>query len=154
MMEITASRLFGFFSNTPVFWKTWKINWNFFLSSCGFWWINKFIWDENGLRNVKSMWIGIHRLIPHQCYLYTQWKVKFFIKHYLIPPILYKGSTLINFGFFIKEDIWYAVPILDFTSLNVCITFIRPQNQSQFKKTPWSCCDNINFTKNSQSYKI
>ena len=27
-----------------------------------------------------------------------------FITHFLISPIYYGGSTLINFGFFIKED--------------------------------------------------
>ena len=31
-------------------------------------------------------------------------KVTFFMKHFLISPILYEGSTLINFGFLIKED--------------------------------------------------
>ena len=45
--------------------------------------------------------------------------------HFLISPIHYEGSTLKNFGFVRKEDFWYAVSISDFTSLNVCITFIH-----------------------------
>ena len=55
-------------------------------------------------------------------------KLNFFITHFLISPILYEGSTSINFGFFIKEDFWYVVSILNFTGLNACITFIRKQN--------------------------
>ena len=31
-------------------------------------------------------------------------KLNFFIKHFLISPILYKRSTLINFDFLIKEN--------------------------------------------------
>ena len=45
----------------------------------------------------------------------------YFINHFLISTILYKGNTLINFGFFTKEDFWYAVSISAFTGLNVCI---------------------------------
>ena len=52
------------------------------------------------------------------------------MKHFLISPIPYKGSTLINLGLLIKEDFWYMVLILDFTGLNVRITFIRVQNSS------------------------
>ena len=69
-----------------------------------------------------------------RCFLvnfaYARCKISFFTKHFLIVPILYERSTLINFGFLIKEDFWYVVSILDFTGSNVCTTFIRIQNFS------------------------
>ena len=75
------------------------------------------------------MRIGIRTLLPHQVYL-CKVQVTFFIKHFLIVPILYESSTLISLGFLIDEDFWYVVLILDFIGLNFCITFIRVQNFS------------------------
>ena len=43
------------------------------------------------------------------------------IKHFLISPI---------FFFLMKEDFWYVVLILDFTDLDVYISFIYIQNFS------------------------
>ena len=57
-----------------------------------------------------------------------QGAVIFFIKHFLISRLLYAWSTLINFGFLIKEDLWYVVLILDVTGLNVCIILISIRN--------------------------
>ena len=37
-------------------------------------------------------------------FTYATCKVTFFIKNFLILPILYEGSTLINLGFLIKKD--------------------------------------------------
>ena len=62
------------------------------------------------------------------CYLinftYATCKVTFFIKHFLTIPILVEGSTLINIGFFTKEDFWY-----------VYITFIRVKKFSFIHKS-------------------
>ena len=70
------------------------------------------------------MRIEIRTVLPHQFYL-CKVQSYIFYKHFFISPILYEGSTLMNFGFLIKEDFWYVVQILDLTGLNVCITFIR-----------------------------
>ena len=77
----------------------------------------------------KIMWIGLRTSLPHQFDLCKMQGYVFF-KYFLISSILYKGSTLTNFGFLIKEDFWYVVPILDFTGLNFGITFICVQNFS------------------------
>ena len=47
---------------------------------------------------------------------YPKCKVTIFIKHFLILPILYEGSTLMNLGFLVKE--------------NFCKNFTRLQNFS------------------------
>ena len=57
-----------------------------------------------------------------------------FIKHFLIPPILYEGSTLINIGFLIKKDFWYVVLISDSADLNVCIISICSKSFSSISK--------------------
>ena len=62
--------------------------------------------------------------------------VIFFIENLLTSLIFYKGSTLINLGFLIKEDFWYVVFIGNFTRSNVCITLIRLQNFSSIEKNP------------------
>ena len=59
---------------------------------------------------------------------YAMRNVKFFINHFLISPIVYEESTLINLGFLIRKDFWYIVLILDFTG--ICIAFIGVQNFS------------------------
>ena len=46
------------------------------------------------------------------------------MKHFLTSPILFEGSTLINLGFFTKEDFWY-----------VYITFIRVKKFSFIYKS-------------------
>ena len=49
----------------------------------------------------------------------------------LISPTLYERSTLmIDFNFQIKVDFWYTFQILDFTGLNIYITFICTKNFS------------------------
>ena len=45
--------------------------------------------------------------------------VIFFIKQFLISPILYKGSSLMNFGFLIKRDFSHVVFILNIIGLSV-----------------------------------
>ena len=44
------------------------------------------------------------------------------VKRFLISPIIYEGSTLINFCFLMKKYFWHLISILDFTGLNVWIT--------------------------------
>ena len=61
-------------------------------------------------------------------------KLHFFIKHFLILPILYEGTSLINFDFVMKEDFWYVVSILNFTGLNVCNPWFLNQVLVQSKK--------------------
>ena len=51
----------------------------------------------------KQMQIIIRTVLPDQFYL-SKVQSYIFYKHFLNSPILYEGSTLINFGFFIKED--------------------------------------------------
>ena len=41
-------------------------------------------------------------------FTYAKCEVTFFIEHFVISPILYEGSTLINFGFQIKEDLIFG----------------------------------------------
>ena len=77
------------------------------------------------------MRIGIRTLF-HQLYS-CKVQVTAFIKHFLISPTLYKGSTLINFGFLTKEDFRSVVSILDFRDLNVCITFTHIQHFVKFE---------------------
>ena len=55
--------------------------------------------------------------------------------HFLISSILYEGSTLINLGFFIKEDFWYVVLILDFTDLNFGLLSFVHKILAQYKKS-------------------
>ena len=59
------------------------------------------------------MLFGIPKVLPQQFYLCNMQSYIFY-KHFLISPILYEKSTLINFGFLIKEDFRYVVSILDF----------------------------------------
>ena len=49
---------------------------------------------------------------------YAKCKVTCFYQAFLNFINLYEGSTLINFGFLIKEEFWYVVSILDFTELS------------------------------------
>ena len=69
-----------------------------------------------------------HRFLIN--FTYATCKVTFFIKHFFISPILYEESKSINLGFLVKKKTLYAVLILDFTGLNVCITFTRLENFS------------------------
>ena len=99
------------------------------------------------------MRIGIRTVLSHQFYLC---KVQSYIvyKHLLILLIHYEWSTLNNYGFLIKEDFWHVVSILDFTGLNVYITFIRTQNFSSICIISKNWYDNVNYMQNSKSYKI
>ena len=74
-------------------------------------------------------------MLPHQYYLYKVQSYIFY-KLFLISPILYDGSTLVNFGFLIKQDFLYVTSILDFTGLKVCIIFIGIQNFSWIYEIP------------------
>ena len=65
------------------------------------------------LKKIKRLRIGIRTLLPYQ-FFFVMCRVTFFIKHFLISPI---PSTLINFGFLIKELFWYVLLILDFADL-------------------------------------
>ena len=42
--------------------------------------------------------------------------------------------TLINFAFFVREDFWYVVFILDTADSSVCNTSIFMQNVSSIKR--------------------
>ena len=91
-----------------------------------------------------------------RCFLinftYTRCKVTFFMKHFLISPILYEGSTLINFRFLIKEtfDMWSQLYILQAQ----VSALLLPVYQIWVQFTKSRKVDNVNFTKNSKSYKI
>ena len=86
----------------------------------------------------KKFWKKGKRIEIRRCKVQSY----IFYKHFLISAILHERSTLINFGFLIK------VSILN-SNFSVSI-----QNFSSIYKIPWIWCDNVNFSKNSKSYKI
>ena len=49
--------------------------------------------------------------------------IRIFYKHFLISPIFYEGSTLINFSFLIKEDFWYVVSTLQ-VEISALLSFL------------------------------
>ena len=76
--------------------------------------------------------IGIRTLLSHRFYLrYIVTKLHFLSSiffNFTDSISMRESSTLINLGFLIKKDFSCMVLILDFTGLNVCITFINVQN--------------------------
>ena len=93
----------------------------------------------------KRMRIGILTALLHQFYL-CKMKIYIFYKHFLILPILYGMSKLINFGFLAKKDFCYLLSILDFRHAQ-----IKAQS-TKFRKV--DAIYNVNFRKNSKLYKI
>ena len=77
---------------------------------------------KKGANGVKQL-VTYYSVISLQFY-FAKCKVAFFIKHFLISPSLYEGSTLMNFGFVMKDDFRFVVSILDFIGSSVCIYFI------------------------------
>ena len=74
----------------------------------------KFIYQKAYvMRKSTKMWIGILTVLPHQFYI-CKMQSYIFVKHFLILPNLFEGSTLINYGFLLKEDL-IVISILDFT---------------------------------------
>ena len=68
--------------------------------------------------NGKAPVIDLVKAVSLHNFTYAKCKVTFFIKHFLISRILYEGSTLINFGFLIKEDdMWYNFRLYRFKPL-------------------------------------
>ena len=75
------------------------------------------------------MQIEIRTLPPYQFSLNS------FYQAFLNFTKSLRGKYVNDVGLMIKKDICYAISIREFTSLDVCITFIRVQNQTQSKKS-------------------